>query len=117
MHNGKLELQEEYNKKAKDLEIANRVARSSAVSESRVSKMQARDALLEDLRKGTLAKLAKFCKSGGYETFVKQLIIEGLIKIEESEVEVQCRAKVLAVRRRAADCHHVWRSSMRYGPL
>ena len=101
MHNGKLELQEEYNKKAKDLEIANRVARSSAVSESRVSKMQARDGLLEDLRKGTLAKLAKFCKSGGYETFVKQLIIEGLIKIEESEVEVQCRASDDAVVKKA----------------
>ena len=46
VHNGKLELQEEYTKKAKDLEISNRVARSSAVSESRVKKMQARDGLL-----------------------------------------------------------------------
>ena len=101
VHNGKLVLQEEYTQKAKDLEIANRVARSSAVSESRVSKMQARDGLLSDLRKGALEKLAKFCKSDGYETFVKQLIIEGLIKIEESEVEVQCRASDDAIVKKA----------------
>jgi V-type H+-transporting ATPase subunit E len=91
VHNGKMQLTEEYNQKAKDLEIAHRVARSTAVSDSRVGKMKARDDLLGNLKEGTLTKLAAFCKSSGYETFVKQLIIEGLIKIEEPVVEVQCR--------------------------
>ena len=106
MHTGKLELQEEYNNKAKELEISNRVSRSSAVSESRVNKMKARDNLLEDLKKGTLAKLATFCKSSGYEAFVKQLIIEGLIKIEESDVEVQCRASDDAVVKKVLSSAH-----------
>ena len=87
-----MKLQEEYAQKEKDLEVAHRVARSTAVSDSRVSKMKARDGLLGELKNGTLQKLAKFCKGPGYESFVKQLIIEGLIKIEEAEVEVQCRA-------------------------
>ncbi len=87
-----MQLQEEYTQKGKDLEVAHRVARSAAVSDTRVSKMKARDELLDELKKGSLQKLAKFCKGSGYESFVKQLIIEGLIKIEEAEVEVQCRA-------------------------
>ena len=87
-----MQLQEEYTQKGKDLEVAHRVARSAAVSDTRVSKMKARDELLDELKKGSLQKLAKFCKESGYESFVKQLIIEGIIKIEEAEVEVQCRA-------------------------
>lgn len=55
--------------------------------------MKARDELLEQLRKETLEKLAAYCKSPEYPNFVKKLIIQGLIKIEESEVQIQCRAE------------------------
>ena len=38
-------------------------------------------------------QLAEISKSAGYPALLKKLIIQGLIKIEEAEVEVQCRAE------------------------
>ena len=37
--------------------------------------------------------MANIAKSANYSVLLKQLIIQGLIKIEEQEVEVQCRAE------------------------
>jgi len=97
VHNGKLRVQEEYEQKHKDLEVQARVARSAAVGKSRVEKMKARDQLLEDLRKETLEKLATFCKGSEYPNFLKKLIVQGLIKIEEPEVQIQARAEDKAI--------------------
>jgi hypothetical protein len=55
--------------------------------------MKARDELLEQLKKETLEKLGAFCKSNEYSNFLKKLIVQGLIKIEEQVVEVQTRAE------------------------
>ncbi len=46
---GKARVREEYEQKMKDLEVEQRVNRSKAVGDARVSKMNARDALLEVL--------------------------------------------------------------------
>eukprot|EP01040_Poterioochromonas_malhamensis_P012530 gene12530-13714_t len=93
VHNGKLKVQEDYTQKQKDLEVEQRVTRSSAVGSSRVKKMKARDDLLEQLKKETLEKLATFCRSAEYPNYLKKLIVQGLIKIEESVVEIQARAE------------------------
>jgi vacuolar-type H+-ATPase subunit E/Vma4 len=45
------------------------------------------------LKKEAVEKLAIFCKSPDYPAFVRQLIVQGLIKIEEQVVEIQCRAE------------------------
>lgn len=91
VHAGKQRVQEEYAQKAKDLEIQQRVARSTAVATSRVKKMKARDDLLQQLKAEALAKLAAFTKSAEYGQYLKNLIIQGLIKIEEPIVEIQAR--------------------------
>lgn len=93
IHQGQLKVEEEFVQKHKDLEVQQRVSQSSAVGASRVKKMKARDDLLESLKKETLEKLAAFCRSPEYPAYVKKLIIQGLIKIEESVVEIQCRAE------------------------
>ena len=49
------------------------------------------------LKKETTEKLAAFCESQEYPAFVKKLIIQGLIKIEEQEVEIQCKAEDKAI--------------------
>ena len=84
-------MQEQYAQKAKDLEINERVQRSAALGAARVTKMKARDDLLEDLKKECIEKLAAFCKGPGYPDFLKQIIVQGLIKIEEPVVDIQCR--------------------------
>lgn len=53
--------------------------------------------LFQSLKKETTEKLAAFCKSQDYPAFVKKLIVQGLIKIEEQEVEIQCKAEDKAI--------------------
>mmetsp|Transcript_22342 Transcript_22342/g.37378 ORF Transcript_22342/g.37378 Transcript_22342/m.37378 type:complete len:222 (-) Transcript_22342:215-880(-) len=91
VHNGKLKVQEEYAQKEKDLEIEQRVSRSAAVGDSRIKKMKARDELLEELKESTLKELESFCKTPQYKDFLKAIIVQGLIKIEEDEVEIYVR--------------------------
>ena len=84
MYSGKVKIQEEYAQKEKDLEIQERVSQSAATGASRVKKMKARDDLLEQLKKTCTEKLGIFSSSPQYAVLLKQLIIQGLIKIEEA---------------------------------
>eukprot|EP01006_Ploeotia_vitrea_P001089 TRINITY_DN104185_c0_g1_i1.p1 TRINITY_DN104185_c0_g1~~TRINITY_DN104185_c0_g1_i1.p1 ORF type:complete len:231 (+),score=9.15 TRINITY_DN104185_c0_g1_i1:98-790(+) len=97
VHNGKLKIQEEYAQKAKELEVSQRVERSSAIGNARVKKMKSRDDLLVKLREDCSAKLAQVSKSGTYSKLMHSLIVQGLIKIEEQTVEIQCRAEDKAI--------------------
>jgi len=90
VHAGKLRLQEEYAKKEKDLEIQQRVAKSNAASASRVKKMKARDEMLNQLKAESLVKLAAFTKTPAYNTLLHGLIVQGLLKIQEQNVEIRC---------------------------
>lgn len=93
VHNGKLKIQEEYAQKEKDLEIQQRVSRSAAIGSARVKKMKARDDLLETLKQECATKLAAVSQGKNYGALLKQLIIQGLIKIEEDVVEIQVRSE------------------------
>jgi len=100
VHNGKLKVQEEYAQKEKDLEIQQRVAKSAAVGAARIKKMKARDELLEKLKEETLKELAAHCKTPQYPQLLKTLIVQGLIKIEENDVEIFVRLEDKAVAER-----------------
>lgn len=47
----------------------------------------------QTLKKETLEELGAFCKSPDYAAFVRKIIVQGLIKIEENAVEIHCRAE------------------------
>ena len=100
IHNGKQKVQEEYGQKEKDLQAAQRVSGSASLAAARVRKMKDRDDLLEKLKGEILAKLAKVCKGAEYPALLKKLIVQGLIKIQETEVEVACRTEDLATVKR-----------------
>lgn len=91
VHNGKLKIQEEYAQKEKNLEIQQRVDKSDKIGKARVEKMKVRDDLLEKLKKSVTEKLAVYSSSPQYPTLIKNLIVQGLIKIQEQTVEIQCR--------------------------
>lgn len=93
VHNGKLKIQEEFTQKEKDLEIQQRVSRSAAVGNARVKKMKSRDELLETLKRECAVKLASISQTNQYPVLIKSLIVQGLIKIEESAVQIQCKAE------------------------
>lgn len=91
IHSGKISVQEEFAQKEKDLEIMERVQQAATISNARVKKMVAREDLLAELKKNALTKLAKKCNGKDYGKLLSDLIVEGLLKIEEDVVEVQVR--------------------------
>ena len=93
VHEAKLNIQEEFAKKEKDNEIKERIARSAEIGECRVKKMKLRDDLLRKLLEEAGAKCAVVARGGNYPQLVQKLIVQGLIKIEENEVVVFCRAE------------------------
>eukprot|EP00286_Rhodomonas_abbreviata_P001388 CAMPEP_0181288326 /NCGR_PEP_ID=MMETSP1101-20121128/273_1 /TAXON_ID=46948 /ORGANISM="Rhodomonas abbreviata, Strain Caron Lab Isolate" /LENGTH=221 /DNA_ID=CAMNT_0023392441 /DNA_START=40 /DNA_END=705 /DNA_ORIENTATION=+ len=93
VHNGKLKVQEEYAQKEKDLDVEQRVSRSAAVGAARIKKMKARDELLEKLKQETMDELDAYCKSSGNSELIRNLIVQGLVKIEEDDVEIFARAE------------------------
>ena len=96
MHEAKLSIQDEFTKKEKDREIQERIARSAEIGECRVKKMKVRDGLLQTLLSESGSKCAVVARGQNYPQLLQKLIVQGLIKIEESEVTIYCRGEDVA---------------------
>lgn len=92
----KLKMQEEYTQKERDREVQHRIARSSAIGSSRVQKMAERDTLLQGIVGSATETVGGIAATPGYGALLQKLIVQGLIKIEETTVEVFCRPADLA---------------------
>ena len=96
VHEAKLSVQDDFLKKEKDREVQERIARSNEIGECRVKKMKVRDDLLKTLLQEAAGKCAVVAKGGNYPQLLQKLIVQSLIKIEENEVVIYCRAADLA---------------------
>jgi len=96
VHEAKLAIQEEFAKKEKDREVQERISRSAEIGECNVKKMKIRDELLQSLLSDSGAKCAMVARGQNYPQLVQKLIVQGLIKIEENDVVVYCRADDIA---------------------
>jgi V-type H+-transporting ATPase subunit E len=92
VHEAKLNIQDEFTKKEKDREIQERIARSSEIGACRVKKMKLRDDLLKTLISEAGAKCGVVTRGANYPQLLQKLIVQGLIKIEENDVTIFCRA-------------------------
>ncbi|POM66211.1 V-type proton ATPase subunit E [Phytophthora palmivora] len=94
VHNAKIKIQEEYTRKEKEREINKRIARSAEIGASRRQKMIARDELLKTLIVEGQSQLRNYTTSDDKnKVLLRDLIVQGLIKLYEPEVVVAVRAK------------------------
>lgn len=93
VHEAKLSIQDEFTKKEKDREVQERIARSGEIGECRVKKMKIRDDLLQTLLSEAASKCSVVARGQNYPQLLQKLIVQALIKIEENEVTVFCRAE------------------------
>lgn len=94
VHNGKQRINGEYEQKERDREVQQRVNRSMQITQSRTNKMVAREELMQDLVRSAMTEIAAVAQSGEYPRIVKDLIVQGAIKMrDETTVEVVCRAE------------------------
>ena len=99
---GKMRVQEEYAKKEKDLQVQQRIAQSAEIGRQTKRRMVARDDLLNKLYQLARERLAQLSESDvdKYVEVLKDLILQGLIKIEEPDIVVRCRKVDLDLVRR-----------------
>jgi V-type H+-transporting ATPase subunit E len=96
VHEAKLSIQEEFAKKEKDREIQARIERSAEIGECKVKKMKVRDDLLNNLVSEAGQKCAMVTRGTNYPQLLQKLIVQGLIKIEETTVTIYCRGEDMA---------------------
>ena len=90
---GKSKVREEYAKKEKDLQVQQRIAQSAEIGRQTKRRMVARDDLLNKLYAQAKDRLAQLSTSdvNKYKEVLKDLVLQGLIKIEEPDIVVRCR--------------------------
>jgi V-type H+-transporting ATPase subunit E len=99
----------EYKVKLDQDEIKLKIQRSANENNARIQKMRTVNTLIEKLYKEAKVKMAAKQKEdqAQYREFLKNLIVQGLIKLMEAEVHIRCRqsdlALVQAVHQQAAE--------------
>ncbi|KAK8814367.1 hypothetical protein WA158_008229 [Blastocystis sp. Blastoise] len=89
---GKQKVKEEYALKEKNLDVQKRIMQSTEATKQKTRMLIAREQLLVDLLRETKEKLSHIAdNTEQYKNLIKQLIIQGLIKIEENDVTIRCR--------------------------
>lgn len=89
----KNKVRHEYQQKAKQLEMERAIARSTAINKSRLRKIGARNAVVDEILLVASANLAKMAKDSPdkYKTLCSNLLTEAALMLLETELLVRCR--------------------------
>lgn len=84
----------EYERRTKQIEVNRKIAQSTEMNAARLEVLKARDSVLRDTYEEAEKKLAEVSKMdpAAYAKLLEQLVLQGLITLQDSEVTVRCRA-------------------------
>jgi len=86
----RIRIQQEYDKKLKAYQIEQRIEDSKRVNEARLQVLKERDKLMKQTQEKTFQKLGDVKKDAtSYQKLMRNLIIQGLIRMDEKTVEIQ----------------------------
>eukprot|EP00518_Triparma_eleuthera_P002308 CAMPEP_0182458620 /NCGR_PEP_ID=MMETSP1319-20130603/3925_1 /TAXON_ID=172717 /ORGANISM="Bolidomonas pacifica, Strain RCC208" /LENGTH=226 /DNA_ID=CAMNT_0024657343 /DNA_START=156 /DNA_END=836 /DNA_ORIENTATION=- len=97
IHAAKLDVVAEFERKGKEEEVKARIAKSAAVGDARTAKMKYRDDLLKGLLSSARQRASLVSKDQNYSSLLKSLLVQSLIKIEETNVTVYARSDDVAL--------------------
>nr|CEL68640.1 TPA: V-type proton ATPase subunit E1 [Neospora caninum Liverpool] len=85
-------IRQEYEKKAKKLETQRAIDRSTAVNKARLRRISAQDQVLSEVYTQALSQLSAVSgNQAKYQKLLEDLIVQGLLRLLESEVVIRCR--------------------------
>eukprot|EP00455_Lapot_gusevi_P033477 TRINITY_DN3661_c0_g2_i1.p1 TRINITY_DN3661_c0_g2~~TRINITY_DN3661_c0_g2_i1.p1 ORF type:complete len:277 (+),score=122.08 TRINITY_DN3661_c0_g2_i1:101-832(+) len=87
----KVKIREEYKKKEEALQIKKRIDRSVEVNQARLQKMRIRDDIVLNCKDLAAQRLAGASTHARYSELIKALIVQGLLRLQEPQVSIQCR--------------------------
>jgi len=83
-------IKQDYDKKFKQLQVEQRIEYSKRVNEGRLQVLKEREKLMKQTQDKTFEKLGDLKKDPkAYEKLMRNLIIQGLIRMDEKTVEIQ----------------------------
>jgi len=86
----RIRIQLEYDKKLKVFQIEQRIEDSKRINEARLQVLKERDKLMKQTQEKTFQKLGDLKKDvTSYQKLMRNLIIQGLIRMDEKTVEIQ----------------------------
>eukprot|EP00931_Biecheleriopsis_adriatica_P023091 TRINITY_DN1466_c0_g1_i1.p1 TRINITY_DN1466_c0_g1~~TRINITY_DN1466_c0_g1_i1.p1 ORF type:complete len:234 (+),score=75.50 TRINITY_DN1466_c0_g1_i1:70-771(+) len=89
----KEKIQQDYARKAKQIETQAAIARSTAINRSRLEKIKARQETLRQLSEDSKTEITKQLQDQAkLKKFITNLIVQGLLMLLEDAVEVRCRS-------------------------
>merc|ERR1719188_2127517 len=87
---GKDKIRQEYDRKAKQIDTQNAIARSTAINRSRLEKIKARQDVLGQISGDAKQSLQAELKNQSKQTeFISNLIVQGALMLLEDEVQVR----------------------------
>merc|ERR1712176_319823 len=90
----KEKIRQKYEKKVKQIETKYAIDKSMAINKQRLEKIKARQEVMGKIQEDVKTKLAQQMKDdAAAKPFVTKLIVQGLLMLLESEVEIRCREK------------------------
>jgi V-type H+-transporting ATPase subunit E len=94
----------QYERKYKQAELAQQIARSTVTNKTRLKILAARQQLLDEIFEEARKKLEDVSKDeGNYTTILKNLILEGLYALGEEFVQLRTREKDVAALKNAIE--------------
>jgi len=85
----KARIRAEYERKEKDIEVQKRISQSNHVRAARLSILSEREAQLGNLKEDAKKRLTRLAQSDKYSSLLESLIVEGLIRLEGTQVSVR----------------------------
>jgi len=85
----KQKIRQEYERKEKQIEVQKRITQSNEIRYSRLRCLKARDDAMQEILKEAAAKLPALASGAGYATLLESLILEALITLAETKVQVK----------------------------
>mmetsp|Transcript_15596 Transcript_15596/g.19084 ORF Transcript_15596/g.19084 Transcript_15596/m.19084 type:complete len:244 (+) Transcript_15596:51-782(+) len=87
----RLKLNQEFDRKFKDLEIKRKIEFSTQINKARLKVLEQRGKLMTDVETKTFGKLNTLKNDKNkYKLLIKNLIIQGLIRMDEINVKIEC---------------------------
>jgi len=88
----RLKIISEFERRAKQMESEQKIKYSNMHNQARLKVLSAREEIISALRDETKHRLNEVSKAGPqYQQLLKELIVQGLLKLSEKEVLVKCR--------------------------
>ncbi|CAI5939709.1 unnamed protein product [Closterium sp. NIES-65] len=96
----KRKIRQEYERKEKQVEIAKKIDYSKQLNASRLKVLQAQDSIVKEMKAAAEKELLKVSSdTKKYTELLKDVIAQGLVRLNESAVQLRCReADVSAVK-------------------